>query len=136
VFASIGVVSSVRFAYIAWTWPRTFAPPFGFLMMEIRTAGDSAPRRSTIYLAGSTDARDVRFEGQHLTWRKAKIANRQSIVPFDGFVVEGTGRVVFGKSTITIEDDRIVINGEIVQPRDFTVTLDGRARDGAISIAR
>jgi hypothetical protein len=114
--------------------PPAFANPFSFLILEIRPPG-SEKVCGRIYLAGAKDPKEIHFEGESLTHQESKISHFQSSVPFNGFVVSGSGRVIFGKAVIEIHGDTFTLNGQEAQPIDFTVGRNGAYRVGIIRIA-
>src|SRR5258708_21351816 len=83
-----------------YSLPPAFANPFSFLILEIRSPGERTKVCGRIYLSGVSDLKEVRFEGENLSYQESKLLHFQSSVPFNGFVVSGTGRVIYGKAVI------------------------------------
>ncbi len=115
--------------------PPAFANPFSFLILEIRSPGEPTKVCGRIYLSGAADPKEVHFEGEHLLHKESKLSHFQSSVPFNGFVVSGTGRVIFGNAVIEIQGDSFTLNGAEARPIDFTVGRSGTYRVGLIRIA-
>jgi hypothetical protein len=136
VLAIVGFYAAVQWGYTVYRLPHVIAPPFSFLIVEIREAKDSPILRARIFLDDVTDPSKVKFEGSSLKWETAKIPYSRATVPFNGFIVTGTGSMLFGKSRIDIDNDSITINGEDIEPIEFTVARNGVFRVGDIRIAR
>jgi hypothetical protein len=115
--------------------PPAFANPFSFLILEIRSPDEPAKVCGRIYLSGASDPSEVHFEGEHLVHKESKLPYFQSSVPFNGFIVSGSGRVIFGKAIIGIDGDSFTLNGAEAHPLDFTVGRNGTYRVGLIRIA-
>lgn len=134
-FAALGFGYSLLALYHYVRVPSAFSKPHAFLILEIHHTGDLKPF-AKIYL-DSPNPQDVQFEGPKLSYQQAGIAHRQSAVPLPGFIVSGSGRVIYGKSVIDIgENGDIIINGDWVNASDFTVGKNGTHRNGEILIAR
>lgn len=115
--------------------PPVFASPFSFLILEIRSPDEPTKVCGRIYLSGASDPNEVHFEGVHLLHKESKLPYFQSSVPFDGFIVSGSGRVIFGRAVIDIERDAFTLNGADARPLDFTIERSGTYRVGLIRIA-
>jgi hypothetical protein len=135
-FAVVGAYYTADRAYWVYRLPHVVAPPFSFTIVEIRAAAESARPRARIYLDGLADPAELRFEGSSLKWQRAQVAYPRATIPFNGVVVTGTGSILFGRSRIDVAENKIVINGNDVQPLDFTVARSGAFRSGDIRIAR
>ena len=71
---------------------------------------------------GDTDPTKVHSEGAGLNWEHAKLAYPSATVPLHGFIVTGSGSMIFGEARIDLDDHRIRTNGTDLQPSGFTVT--------------
>jgi hypothetical protein len=134
-FALFGFCKAVVELDEFYSQPPAFANPFSFLILEIRNPGEPTKVCGRIYLSGASDLKEVRFEGENLSHQESKLPHFQSSVPFNGFVVSGTGRVILGKAVIEIQGDTFTLNRQEARPIDFTVGQNGAYRVGLIRIA-
>ena len=134
-FAVFGAFEAARMIYERYSLPKLSASPSNITILEVRSTNPSY-RRATIYLDGATSLEDIRFEGATLSHQSHQFfyPGGESPYQFKGFVVAGTGRVLYKKATIEITEDGITING--VDLGNFTVGSNGGFREGPLKIYR
>jgi hypothetical protein len=133
-FALVGIYATYKWGRDYSARPHHFAEPYSFLILDIENPKD--PHATTrIYLDSPSSPKDVRFEGEKLTYRAVGLAHPQAAVPLPGYIVSGEGRIVFGSALLELKDGAVQLNGLDLCRREIVVSRSGESWQGMLRIA-
>jgi hypothetical protein len=135
-FAVVGLLSAVHWAYWYWEQPHVLAGPHSFRIVDVYESVNQDGRKTRLYLDGYSSRAELRFEGEGLIHQASDRPYFQASVPLPGFVVAGKGKILFGSAVLTVDDGTVSINGQQLCPAEVTVTPRGVFRDGPIRVVR
>jgi len=133
VLACIGIWDIASRATAYWQSPDRFVSPSRLIIVEVHGQPDRPVR---LYLAGSTNSNDLRFDGKALQHGAMGISHYQSSVPLKGYTVSGTGRIYYEKAVINVDQGQVSIGDKVLNPSEFTIAPNGVFREGDARIAR